>query len=54
MLKEMAEPLVFVPTFVAGVESFLAGGAMVVWPLAAELSRVFFLNAFGLKDTSVK
>jgi hypothetical protein len=29
MLKEMAEPLVFVPTFVAGVESFLAGGAMV-------------------------
>jgi hypothetical protein len=29
MLKEMAEPLVFVPTLVAGVDGFLLGGAIV-------------------------
>ena len=33
---------------------FFAGGAMVCWPLAAALSRDFFLNVFGLNETSVK
>ena len=33
---------------------FFASGAMVCWPLAAALSRDFFLNVFGLNETSVK
>ena len=33
---------------------FFAGGAMVCWPLAAALSRDFFLKVLGLNETSVK
>ena len=34
--------------------AFLAGGAMVCWPLAAAVSRDFFLKVLGLNETSVK